>query len=264
MNIVAIIACRNEEVRLGNCLSTLQENGIKFAIIDDGSTDATAEVVHRPAFRRSLVHYERRASDNVFRLEPLLMRKAELARQIDADWIIHHDADEVMQSYRPGETLAESIERVGTSDIDIINLDEFVLLPLDHAYVQDNPGPQPLLHYYFFEPAPTRLMRIWKPRFGSAVVRTGGHQVLDGSPRLAAETFALRHYIFRDQAHAFSKYESRTFDPDALKRGWHFNRVNQQREKFRFPDAAALKRLPSPDSREFDRSEPKLAHYWQW
>lgn len=264
IDIIAIIACRDEDTRIGNCLAYLQENGIRFAVIDDGSSDETREIIHRSEFRRSLVHYERRESDEVFRLSPLLTRKVELARELSPDWIIHHDADEIMHSYQNGETLAQAIERIAATGANVINLDEFVFLPLDHFYFKDNVGPQPMRSYYFFEPNPVRLMRIWKPEFGASIVLTGGHQIVGNTHRLATETFALRHYIFRDQAHAFNKYESRLFDPNALEKGWHLNRVNQEKEKFKFPPAALLRQLGSPADRALDKSDPKRTHYWQW
>ena len=47
MHITAILAIRNEEAYLGNCLRHLVCNGIDFVIIDNGSSDTSAEIYRR-------------------------------------------------------------------------------------------------------------------------------------------------------------------------------------------------------------------------
>jgi hypothetical protein len=203
-------------------------------------------------------------SDEVYRWTSLLEWKMQWAGEIAADWFIHHDSDEIMHSYRPGETLASAISRVAQTGANVINLDEFVFLPVDHDYVPDCAGPQPLKHYYFFEPHPLRLNRIWRSGLGFSMVDSGGHRIGGEKILVAKESLALRHYIVRDQSHASSKYSSRVFDPDELAKGWHFQRHNQPVRRFLLPRAENLKALKSPEARDFDKSEPKTSHYWEW
>jgi hypothetical protein len=94
-------------------------------------------------------------------------------------------------------------------------------------------------------------------------VEGAGH-VFSGDYKLAEETMALRHYVVRDQEHAYQKYTGRKFPADELAIGWHTNRHGQPRQSFTFPPAHALKALSTPDSRDFDRSAPFKTHYWQW
>jgi glycosyltransferase involved in cell wall biosynthesis len=236
VHVTAIIACRNEERYLGNCLTYLAANGISFAVIDNQSSSATREIIDRAALRPFLAHYEVIPFDGVYRWERLLARKVELAETLGTEWVIHHDADEVMHSYRD-ETLAEAIARIAATGADVIDMDEFVFLPVDHAYMPDFTGPQPMRHYYFFQPSPHRLMRAWKTGRGFSMVEAGGH-TLTGSPHvLAKESFALRHYPFANQHHALRKYQERRFDQNELARGWHGNRYNQPKERFIFPDS---------------------------
>ena len=264
MEIVAIIAARNEAPYLGNCLSHLAANGIRFAIIDNGSTDATCQIIHRPEFRPWLARYLRLPFDGVYRWTSLLEFKMQLAGEIAADWFIHLDSDEVLHSYRSGETLAEAIRRIAETGANVINLDEFVFLPVDHDYVPDCADPQPMRHYYFFEPEPLRLNRIWKSGLGFSIVTSGGHRIAGEHVLMAKETLALRHYIVRDQAHASAKYSSRIFDPDELAKGWHFNRHNKPVRSFELPPAENLKALKFPGARDFDKRDPRTSHYWQW
>jgi glycosyltransferase involved in cell wall biosynthesis len=261
MNIVAIIACRNEEAYLNNCLTYLMANDVKFAIIDDGSTDRTSDIVRQSKFARGLVYYEKRPFEETYQWMKLLIRKMEISESIDADWVIHHDADEVMHSDRKDESLSHAIRRIASTGASAINLDEFVFLPIDHDYLSDSRDPQPLRHYYFFEPHPIRLIRIWKTGIGLSMVDSGGHH-LTGYPTLAHEHLVLRHYPFRSQAHALTKYPSRRFAPDELARGWHANRHDYPAERFWFPSRDKLKMLDDPSSRIFDKSDPYRVHFW--
>ena len=105
-----------------------------------------------------------------------------------------------MHSYREGESLAEAIARIDAANYNAIDLNEFVFLPVDHAYRPDLE--QRMRYYYFFEPHPDRLMRAWKPASGLNMLDSGGHILSGADIRIAPEQFALRHYIFRDQKHA--------------------------------------------------------------
>jgi glycosyltransferase involved in cell wall biosynthesis len=263
MIVTAVLAIRNEEAYLANCLRHLIHNGVRFAIIDNGSTDASAEIYRASEFAANLVAAFELPFEGVFSLAEQLRRKMALINAIETDWIIHLDADEVMHSYRPAETLSEALSRLDGEGWNAVNFDEFVFLPIEHDYATEAPGPQPMAHYYFFEPSAPRLMRAWRKASGFSLVEGGGHLLAGPDLRLAPEHLALRHYIFRSQDHAFAKYGARTFAPDEIARGWHVNRINQPRASFLFPPVASLKRLAFPAHRGLDRGDPWRMHYWE-
>ena len=60
--------------------------------------------------------------------EAILRRKDSFRQSVDADWFIHHDADEIMHSSRPGETLLEAIARIDREGYNAIDFDEFVFV----------------------------------------------------------------------------------------------------------------------------------------
>jgi hypothetical protein len=250
---------------LANCLRHLLDNGISFAVIDNGSEDGTTEILRRPDLRRGLVAFEKLPFNGTFALELILQAKEKLALRVDAEWIIHLDADEIMHSRRAGESLHDAIARLAAEGANVINFDEFVFLPIDEDYVPDIAGPQLMRHYYFFEPAPRRLMRAWKSRAGLSMSGTGGHKVTGSDVFLAPESLALRHYIFRSQEHAFHKYVRRLYpEREVHELRWHRNRIKVPVERFRFPPAVAMQRLDSPSSRALSKAHPKTNHYWQW
>jgi hypothetical protein len=250
---------------LANCLRHLLDNNVSFAVIDNGSDDGTTEILRRPDLRRGLVAYEKLPFNGTFALELILQAKERLALRLEAEWIIHLDADEIMHSRRVGESLHDAIVRLAAEGANVINFDEFVFLPIDHDYVPNAAGPQRIRHYYFFEPEPCRLMRAWKRRAGLSMSATGGHKLTGGDISLAAESLALRHYIFRSQEHAFCKYARRIYpEREVHELHWHRKRIKVPVERFLFPPAAALQRLNSPGSRALSNADPKTNHYWQW
>jgi glycosyltransferase involved in cell wall biosynthesis len=262
MIVTAILAIRNEEAYLANCLRHLMRNGVRFAIIDNGSIDASAQIYRSAEFAPGLVEVARTPFDGTFCLADQLRDKMKMAERIETDWLVHLDADEIMHSFRPGESLSEAIGRMAAEGWNVINFDEFVFLPLERDYVVDAPEHQPMPDYYFFEPSFPRLMRAWQKAEGFSLTE-GGHSLTGPDLRLSPETLAVRHYIVRSQGHALRKYPTRRFAADEVAAGWHVNRIGHRMESFLFPSPDQLKRLAEPGARDLDRSEPWPVHYWE-
>jgi glycosyltransferase involved in cell wall biosynthesis len=261
--VTAVLAIHNEEAYLANCLRHLGRNGIDFVIIDNGSTDASAEIYRRREFAANLVDVQDLPFTGVFSLSEQLQRKMEIVSELHTDWVVHLDADEVMHSYREGETLNEALSRLDAEGWNAVNFDEFVFLPIEHDYVPDVPGHQPISHYYFFQPFAPRLLRAWKKAGGFSLAEHGGHLLTGSGLRIAPEYLAMRHYMVRSQEHAFAKYTTRSFAAEDLARGWHYNRANQALESFQLPSAELLRRLAACCDCELDRSDPWHIHYWE-
>jgi glycosyltransferase involved in cell wall biosynthesis len=264
VRVIAILAVRNERPYLANCLNHLIDNGLDFAVIDNESTDGTRALLREQRFVRRLTAFRSFPFDGTFDWTGLMRAREEIALYADADWVVFVSADEIMHSYVPGETLSAALARIAAQGFDVVDFNEFVFLPVDGDYVPDCAEPQPLRHYYFFEPARPRLMRARRTGLDVSHVEAGGHVLEGQSYRLSPETFALRHYLFRDQAHASAKYAGRTFRPDELVRGWHGNRVGVPPSRFILPPKSALHCLDRPEDRNLRRDRPRATHYWQW
>lgn len=263
MRVVAVLAVCNERPYLSNCLSHLVDNGIDFAVVDNGSVDGCAELIHDRRFAPHLAGYRHVPFTGTFSWQEILLAQEQLLSTIDADWHLLLAPDEIMHSYVPDETLASAIARLDKQGYDVINFDEFVFLPVDGDYIPDHKGIQPLSHYYFYEPRKPNQMRAWKKTSKVSNIVGAGHVISGSDFHLAPETLALRHYLFRNQAHAFEKYAKRVFAADELGRGWHFDRVGQIAAHFAFPPAHELHYLAAPRDRNLERDHPRTTHYWE-
>lgn len=223
--VVALISAFNEADIIDPVLDHLTANGIWSYLLDDGSTDETVARAQR-WLGRGLLGIERLpAADNGrTSWRGLLARKRELARELGADWYIHHDADEIREAPWPGATLREAIrwvDRVGCNAIDFRVLN---FVPVDDAF---RDGDDPREHFRRWEdPAEYDVMqrKCWKADVRDLELAEGGHDVRFAGRRLFPLRFLLRHYPIRGQAHGLRKvFEERKgrFVEDELAYGWH-------------------------------------------
>jgi glycosyltransferase involved in cell wall biosynthesis len=260
MRIVALLALRNEAVYLPVCLSHLAAQGIETCVIDNGSTDQSREIVesYRDQGVFKIIEYP---YAGFYDWAGLLKLKEQLAATIQADWFIHHDADEIREAPRSWSTLAEGIAAADRDGYNAINFDEFVFVPTHNS--EDYAGTDFVssMHYcYFFEPLSYHRVNAWKKcASGVDLVSTAGHQAIFADRRITPEVFVLRHYMFLSIDHCLRKYtKERTYskrEVDEL--GWHGWRARLTAAHLRLPTLAELKR---PDAGYWDKSDPSRSH----
>jgi hypothetical protein len=227
-SVVAIVAAYNEADIIEHVVTDLIHQGIHVYFLDDGSTDQTAAVIERYV-GGGVLAIERLAAgkgdaSHGFEWERILLRKAQLARELDADWFIHHDADEFRESPWPGVSLHEAVRRVdalGFNAIDFAGLDFF---PVKDGFRDGDDVRETLTSYA--EPAPyDRLqVRCWKKTPEIDLASSGGHEARFPGRNVFPLRFLLRHYPIRGQAHGerkvFRERQGR-FNAQERARGWH-------------------------------------------
>jgi glycosyltransferase involved in cell wall biosynthesis len=229
LSVVAIVAAYNEADVIEPVVRDLIANGVSVYLIDDGSTDDTARLVE-PLVGHGVVAVERfgrppdDAGARTFAWERLLQRKAQLAADLDADWFIHHDADEFRESPWAGVSLLDGIRRVdalGYNAIDFANLDFW---PTHDGF---RPGADPRHVFPWYSDAATYdrvQVRCWRKEAKVDLASSGGHDVQFDSRRVFPIRFISRHYPIRGQAHGERKIfvERRPrFTPKERERNWH-------------------------------------------
>jgi glycosyltransferase involved in cell wall biosynthesis len=262
MRIVALLGVRNEELYMERCLDHLFRQGIETCVVDNGSTDRTRQIAES-FIGRGVVHIDDFPYPGFFDFVGLLRRKDQLASEIDADWFINHDGDEVCEAPSPFRTLREGIEAVDAAGWSAIDFEEFVFVPTSFEDQFENCDYiAEMRHYYYFTPSDLRRVNAWKKTSEPInIIDSGGHRVEFNGRRICPDKFILRHYIILSGAHARRKYcVDRVYSPkEVSERGWHGLRADFAPDRFGFPPKGQLKCLPA-GSNLLDRSEPRTNH----
>jgi len=227
-SVVAIIAAYNEADLIGQVVGDLIEQGVQVYLLDDGSTDGTVAAVE-PYRGRGLLGVEQVADDgrpsDGFEWERILRRKAQLAGELDADWFIHHDADEFRESPWPHLSLGGAIRAVDALGFNAIDSARLDFWPIDDGFRPGDDVRRAFTHYAAPAPYDRLQIRYWKKT--DAVVdlaSSGGHEVRFPGRRVFPIRFLLRHYPIRGQAHGerkvFKERRARFLARERA-RGWH-------------------------------------------
>jgi glycosyltransferase involved in cell wall biosynthesis len=227
--VVAIIAAFNEGDVIEFVVRDLIRQGVDVYFLDDGSTDDTVDIVER-YLGHGVIGVEHLAdtlgspSADEFRWQRILLRKAQLARELSAHWFIHHDADEFRESPWPHDTLKDAIHRVDALGFNAI---DFALVDFFPVHDHFQPGSDVREAFTVFaQPRPyDRLqIRAWKRNSLVDLASSGGHDVRFPDRKVFPVRFILRHYPIRGQSHGERKvfHERRgRFLEEERARGWH-------------------------------------------
>jgi hypothetical protein len=193
----------------------------------------------------------------------LLEHKQRIARELDSDWFMHVDADEIPESPHLGGALLAEISAADAAGYTAINFDEFVFLP--ETADDRHEGTDYVLtmnRYYFFSPRPGRLIRGWRRSPDVDLVGSGGHAASFDGCRVYPRNFALRHYIALSIEHLVRKYVlQRTYSPAELAKGWHGWRSQLTEAGIRLPSQNELCDLRH--AVDWDRSRPCKRHLFR-
>lgn len=255
--ITAILCVRNEERYLRTTLSHLTRNGVRLVVIDNESVDSTPQILDDFASHMVGRHMLRWCGH--FDLTAVIERVRPMVDEITSGWIVWQDADEILESHDPFESLRQAIERIDATPANAINFDEFVFLPVRGDVPPGQAFSDVCRHYYFHAPVPLRLMRAWRAD-ARLVQADGGHRLIGGDLQVHSRNLVLRHYPFLSAEHARSKYCRRTFASHDLARGWHLKRTGLLPEDMEFPSTERL--LEWSPGNPLDTSQPWRQHYW--
>jgi hypothetical protein len=249
-SVIAIVAAYNEADIIGQVVGYLIAQGIQVYFLDDGSTDGTVAAIE-PYVGRGVLCIERLtgAADNAaprsFAWERILLRKTELARQLDADWFVHHDADEFREAPWAHASLLEGIRHVDALGFNAIDFSSLDFWPIDDTF---QPGDDVRTAFPFYsehKPYDHLQIRCWKKTDDIDLASSGGHEARFGGRRVFPLRFILRHYPIRGQRHGqrkiFAERQNRFLDEERA-RGWHVQYDDVQKGASFLRDPASLLR----------------------
>lgn len=263
MRALALIATYNEERFIGGCLEHLFSQGVEAYLCDNDSTDGTVAAAER-YLGAGLRGIERIPRDGTFHWRQILRRKEALASELDADWFLHLDADEIPLAPRPGQTLAEGLAEADASGCNAVEFAELTFVPTRESPDHDHPGFRRTMHWYYpFAPSELHLVRAWKRQpVPVDLASSGGHVVRFPGWLLYPVRFRLRHYIFLSHEQAVRKYVGRVYDPEEVRNGWHGWRASLTADAVILPRQAELRTALTDD--DLDPSSPRTTHCLLW
>src|SRR5215813_1040428 len=251
--VVAVISAFNEEDIISAVIGHLVENGIDVYLIDNHSTDDTTKEASQ-WLGRGLLQIERfppslpsrSETPGPFDWSGILRRKEELATELSADWLIHHDADEFRESPWPGLTLKAAIRWVDKLGYNCINFQVLNFCPIDDNFQR---GDDPRDYFTFFDNGAEFdkvQLKCWKAsKTQASLVRSRGHEVSFEGRRVFPISFLLRHYPIRGQRHGLKKVfaeRKKRFLESERSKGWHiqYDQIHDENHYF-LRDPATLR-----------------------
>jgi glycosyltransferase involved in cell wall biosynthesis len=260
--VVAIIAAYNEERFIGGCLEHLVANGVEAYLCDNESSDGTVDIA-RSYLGRGLIAIETLPRDGTYRWRQILARKEQLAAELNADWFLRLDPDEIPQSRLPGQTLAEALAEADAAGYNAVEFDELAFVAVRESPDHDHPDFRRTMRWYYpFAPRPLHLVTAWKRQPHVDLVSTGGHQAGFRGRRIAPQRLVLRHYLALSHEHMLRKYVHKRYDAGEVGSGWHGWRARLTAGEIRLPSQAEL-RYTADDS-DLDVSSPRRQHWIEW
>ncbi len=258
---MAILAAYNERRFIAGCLENLYRHGVYAYLIDNESTDDTIAIAERHR-GRGLIGIEQFPRNGTYNWRGLLRRKEQLAMELDADWFMHVDPDELRLPPRGMGTLAEALAVVDADGYNAVNFIEFTFVPTREHPDHDHPKFQCTLNtYYPFSPVFPHQLKAWKsvaaPR--PELVSTGGHKVDFPDVRIYPASFPTKHYLFLSVPHAIEKYVDRGYDAAEVESGWHGWRARITADDLSLPAEATMRHTRT--DADLDHSNPRQRHY---
>jgi hypothetical protein len=200
----------------------------------------------------------------------MLMRKEELASELDAEWFMHADIDEIRIPPLQNNTLAEAIVKVDSEGYNAINFMEYTFLAVQESPNHDHSNFQETMRWYYpYAPRHPHRLNAWKKqprrwsgtknfvrelvqnlRLGSPSVNlaaSGGHLVNFPNIHLYPIDFKLKHYMVLSLDHIIRKYVKIKYDPKAVKGGMHGWRATSKENDFHLPSQSQMHLYTSDD-----------------
>lgn len=247
--VVALMSAYNEEDIIVPCLQYLIKQGLEVYLIDNWSTDSTVELASEFLGKGLLAieKFPQHRPPTHYVWEKILSRIEQLSEEIEADWFVFQDVDEIRTSPWQGSSLRDAIRKVDREGFNCIDHTVITFYPIDNAFSagEDFEG---YFRYFEFSDKPGQFIEIkaWK-NLGRRISlsKSGGHEVRFRGRRTYPFRFLLKHYPIRSQAHGekkiFSERKPRWHAQEKAK-GWHthYDHIDKGHSFLRRPDELKL------------------------
>lgn len=225
--VVAIIAAFNEDDIIETSIRKLLNQGILVYVIDNWSTDSTSDILKGMFEEGLILGYERYPVNgplDYLDWKGLLARKEELSVELQADWFIHHDVDEVRVSPWKSKNLKEAIYIADKMGFNAIDHTQITFIPIDNGFKADIDFETYFTHYRPKMGQKSKLNAWKRTNVRPNLAESGGHEVTFDGRRVFPFNFLIKHYPIRSQEHGerkiFSERQPRSIQ-EKNKMNWH-------------------------------------------
>ena len=226
MRPLAIIPAYNEADILPAVLRHLDDQGCDVYVLDNWSTDWSADILARlgsnierwPAERPDLYEW----TDILTRIEEIALERGR------GRWVILHDADEIRRvpSHWSTLTIEQALEIVSITGYNAVQFKVLTFVPTDNLW---SAGYNPERHFRYLrnDHVDHHLphVKAWFQGNERVDLHTnGGHQVLFPNRYVCPHPFILKHYPIRSQEHGERKVLKERFprfSPKERSKQWH-------------------------------------------
>lgn len=228
VSVAAVIHVYNEQDILPEVVRHLRANGVEVHIFDNWSTDGSFELANSLKDEGLCANVQRFPSKPSADYEwyRQLLYTAEYAASLDAQWVMHHDADELRYSPWPGTALAEAFARA-----DALGYNAVDFTVIDFRFLRSAPEVSPpyenALNWFEFGRRPGHFLQVkaWKNyRVPVDLASSGGHEAKFNDRRIFPLKFLMKHYPLRSRSQAEKKvYRDRLprMRREQREKGWH-------------------------------------------
>jgi hypothetical protein len=217
--ILGLMAVFNEFDILQECLEHHVRQGVRFLVLDNGSTDGSWEVAR--AAVGGAVLATRRVESETYNWASLLQTLVTWSEEYASSWTALVDADTFLETPWPGVTLADGLMRVAAEGSNTVRFDNFEFWPV--ASTPEQGSVRERLRYYSW--SDDRQEKCWRSTPGVRNHRSGGHVVdfpSGSAKRVWPQKFVMRHYPIRSVEHGIRKvFRDRLPRFRGEPAGWH-------------------------------------------
>lgn len=225
--VAAIIHGYNEADILPEVFQHLASQGVEVHYFDNWSEDSSWEIALESVRSGLVSHCELFPGkpSTQYHWYAQLAKTEEYARGIDADWILHHDADEIRWAPWQGVTIQEAI-----SWIDSLGYNAIDFTVLDFRFLRSAPNVSPpfqehLVHFEFGKrPGHFAQVKGWKNVKRINLAESGGHDANFEGRRIYPLKFLLKHYPLRNKEQSENKIHKHRlprYTEEKERYGWH-------------------------------------------
>ncbi|MBR0163315.1 MAG: glycosyltransferase family 2 protein [Lachnospiraceae bacterium] len=237
--VLAIIHIYNEEDVIENTIRHLREHDVDVYCIDNWSTDKSYEKVLKLAENEAdhvfVERFPKEGGTEYYDWYHQLERTEEISKELNYQWYIHYDADEIRIPPWKQVKLRDAIYYIDSLGYNIIenSVIDFKLTTEsdDSIFMRDNT-------FFVFRNMGrrSRQLKTWKNVGEIDLKSSGGHVARIPYPRVFPLKILNRHYPFRFLNQAMDKvfkYRNPRYEKEHRERGWH-GHYNCYEEKHNF------------------------------